>query len=144
VLKPEQIDALVKDRQIVFDKARAILGDVKFDGKTVDEVRRAVVDKQLGELAKGWDDKQVAISFDTLTANVKAGTKIGSIDHARTVFAGRPGPGYTGSGYQPPNGLDPQAIRDAAYAESVMEMSDAWKPQAVRDAEAAARKAAGL
>jgi hypothetical protein len=141
-LTPAQIDALVTTRQTALDKARIILGDsVKFDGRTVEDIRRAVVDKHLGAVAKDWNDAQVQVSFDTIVAGLKTtAPRPGTIDHAVGVFAGRP--------HAPPmtydtGGINPQAIRDAAYAESVREMQDAWKPQATRDAEAAARKAAG-
>jgi hypothetical protein len=141
-LKPEQLDALVKDRQIVFDSARRILSDgYKFDGKTVEDVRRDAVNKHLGDTAKAWDDNQIRAGFDSIIALMpKDGRPIhrqGSMDHAVSAFAGRPG--WAGDNRQ----LDPQAIRDAAYSESVRELNDAWKPQAVRDAEAAARRAAG-
>jgi uncharacterized protein len=144
-LTPAQIDALVSERHRTFDKARAYFGDaVKFDGKSVEEVRRMVVDKHLGEVAKGWTDGQVQVSFDTIVAGIKTssggGPRVGTIDHAERVFAGRP---HSPAVHYDTNGINPQAIRDAAYMESVREMSDAWKPQAVRDAEAAARKAMG-
>jgi hypothetical protein len=140
-LTPAQIDALVTTRQKAIDKARAFLGDsTKFDGKTIEDVRRMVVDKHLGEVAKNWTDAQVEVSFDTIAAGLKTnggggGVRTGSIDHAVSVFAGRPGPGY--------QDVNPQAIRDAAYFESVREMNDAWKSPAQREADAAARKAAG-
>jgi uncharacterized protein len=139
-LTPAQIDALVSKRQTAIDKAKVILGDAtKFDGKTIEDVRRMVVDKHLGEVAKAWTDAQVEVSFDTIAAGIKAGDgpRHGTIDHAVRVFAGRPGEGYRD------HNVNPQAIRDAAYVESVRELNDAWKPQAQRDAEAAARKAAG-
>jgi hypothetical protein len=140
-LKPEQIDAMVRDRADVFTKAKAFLGDsFRSEGKTVEDIRRAVVDKHLGDAAKGWDDVQVKASFDSIVTMMKGrtGDNRGTIDHAVHVFAGRPGPGYTQNGP-----VDPQAVRDAAYFDSVRELNDAWKPQAVRDAEAAARRAAG-
>jgi hypothetical protein len=141
-LKPEQLDALVKDRQIVFDSARRILGDgYKFEGRTVEQVRRDAVDKHLGDTAKGWDDNQVRAGFDSILSLMpKDGRTIhrpGSMDHAVSAFAGRPG----WAGDNAP--VNPQAIRDAAYADSVRELNDAWKPQATRDAEAAVRRAAG-
>jgi uncharacterized protein len=139
-LTPAQIDAMVTQRSAVFDKARVILGDgFKFDAKTVEEVRRAVVDKRLGEVARAWNDAQVQVSFDTIVAGIKTDSpRTGTVDHAERVFAGRPHSPYM---TYDTGGINPQAIRDAAYAASVREMQDAWKPQATRDAEAAARKA---
>lgn len=72
-LSPAQIDQLVKDRSLVAGKARAILGDkLVVDGKSIADIQRQVVDLKLGDTAKGWSDDQVKISFETLTADVKA------------------------------------------------------------------------
>ena len=97
------------------------MGD-RFDitGKSVEDIRRAVVDKQLGDVAKGWDDTQVKVSFDTLTASIKVDNRTGSIDHARHVFSGRPGDGY---GYHNDGGDSPQA---KAYNDYIAEISNAW------------------
>jgi hypothetical protein len=70
---PAMIDAMVKDRADVAGKARALVGDkLVVDGKSVSEIQRQVVDAKLGDTAKGWTDEQVKVSFDTLTAGVKA------------------------------------------------------------------------
>jgi hypothetical protein len=72
-LTPAQIDQLVKDRAEVAGKAHVILGDkLVIDGKSVSEIQRQVVDAKLGDTAKGWSEDQVAVSFKTLTADVKA------------------------------------------------------------------------
>lgn len=74
VLTPAKLDALVADRAVVQGKARVVMGDkastLIVDGKTDSEIRRQVVDAQLGALAKGWSDDQVKTSFDTLTKDV--------------------------------------------------------------------------
>lgn len=72
-LSPAALDQLVKDRAECAGKARAILGDkLVVDGKSVADIQRQVVDAKLGDLAKGWSDDQVGISFKSLTADVKA------------------------------------------------------------------------
>lgn len=72
-LSPAQLDQLVKDRAECAGKARAVLGDkLVVDGKSVADIQRQVVDAKLGDLAKGWSDDQVGISFKSLTADVKA------------------------------------------------------------------------
>ena len=69
---PALLDALVTDRNVTIFKARAILGDkLVVDGKTVDEVRKQVVDAKLGDAAKGWGDKEITASFNSFTADVK-------------------------------------------------------------------------
>jgi hypothetical protein len=131
-LTPQQLDALVKDRQAVFDKAKKILGD-KFhvDGKSIEDVRREVVNAKVGDGAKGWDDKMVEASFNTLVANAPAS---GTVSDAVRVFAGRPG-----NGYQQMDTSNPQQVRDAAYARSVFDMETAWMSPDQRAAAAAAR-----
>jgi len=120
-LTPAQLDALVKDRTDVFAKAQKVMGD-RFDitGKSVEDIRRAVVDKSLGDTAKGWNDEQVKISFDTLTANIKIDNRTGTVDHAIRVFSGKPGPGY---GYHGDSNGDPQAQAYDAYCN---DLSNAW------------------
>lgn len=71
-LTPAKLDQLVKDRAVISGKARSILGDkLVVDAKTDTEIMRQVVDAKLGDASKGWNDDQVKISFDTLTAGVK-------------------------------------------------------------------------
>lgn len=53
-------------------KARALVPAVVTDGRSVDDIRKQVVDAKLGDAAKGWTADQIAASFGTLTANVKA------------------------------------------------------------------------
>jgi hypothetical protein len=143
VLRPEQIDALVKDRQATFDKCRRLLGD-RFvaDGKTVEDMQKMVVQAKVGDACKGWDDNQIRASFDTIVdflgANPGAGSfndgRGGAVNDAVRVFAGQPGHGYQ-------HFDDGQAVKAAAYNEMVADMQDAWKTPEVRDAEKALRDA---
>lgn len=115
---PAKLDAAVRDRASVFGKAKVILGDrFKMDGKTVEDIRRAVVEQKVGDLAKGWGDSEVTASFNTLTANIHDGGSerrngYGTVDHARDAFS-RPG-------FQ-------QDEREAAYAEYDKELSGAYR-----------------
>lgn len=69
---PAKLDEMVKTRDAIAKKAAAVLGkDADLKDKTDVEIRRMVVDKKLGEAAKGWNDDQVKASFDTLTADIK-------------------------------------------------------------------------
>lgn len=88
-LTPDKLDALVKDRQVVADKAKAMLATVIVDGKTVDDIMKQVVDSKLGEAAKGWDAAQIKVSFDTLTASVQAKDSSGFVNTAR-AFSTQP------------------------------------------------------
>lgn len=88
-LTPDKLDALVKDRQVVADKAKTMLATVVVDGKTVDDIMKQVVDAKLGDAAKNWDAAQIKVSFDTLTAGVQAKDHSGFNDTAR-AFSTQP------------------------------------------------------
>jgi hypothetical protein len=73
-LSPQKLDALVADRKVTADKAKIAMGDkaasLIVDGKTDAEIRKQVVDAKVGEVAKGWTDEQIKVSFDSLTAGI--------------------------------------------------------------------------
>jgi hypothetical protein len=138
-LTPQALDALVKDRHAVVEKAKKVLGDkLIVDGKTIEDMRKQVVDAKLGAAAQGWSDEQIKASFDTLVANVGTG---GSVNDAVRVFAGRTSPGWAQPQQSAPvfDSSNPQHIRDAAYAMSVFDMETAWMNPEQRKAAAAAR-----
>jgi hypothetical protein len=137
-LTPQALDALVKDRHAVVDKARKVLGDkLVVDGKTIEDMRKQVVDAKLGAAAQGWTDEQIKASFDTLVAGSGGST----VNDAVRVFAGRTSPGWAQPQQSAPvfDSSNPQHIRDAAYAMSVFDMETAWMNPEQRKAAAAAR-----
>lgn len=91
-LTPAQLRDAAKAYAIVCDKAKSL--GVQF-AEDADEVtiKRAVVDAKLKDAAKGWSDEQVAISFATLTADVKVTPQVQSLGSpvvlgdAETAFA---------------------------------------------------------
>lgn len=123
-LTPAKLDALVAERSEINGKAAVIMGDkLVTDGKTATEVRRQVVDFKLGDAAKGWSDEQVAISFATLTAGVKA-TDSRAVHDTRQAFMH---PGYNGSG----GNVQDQNAKAAMYDKADQQLSERWKgPQA--------------
>lgn len=119
-LTPAKLDQLVKDRALIAGKARAILGDkLVVADKTDSEIMRQVVDAKLGDTAKGWNDEQVKISFDTLTAQVqpKDVQVSGVLDTARALS----GPSHDG---------DARAAADKAISERDSRLTSAWKTPA--------------
>jgi hypothetical protein len=103
----------------VIGKAKVILTDkLVVDGKSVGEIRRQVVDAHMGDVAKGWNDDQVTASFASITAKVTPDS-VSTIDAARNAFNGPP----------MQTKLD---ARDKAYNDSVLEMTEAWKPAHLR------------
>jgi hypothetical protein len=112
-MTPVKLDGLVKDRGTVIDKARKAMGSsLVVDGRTVEDIRRQVVEARMGATANGWDNTQIQASFDTLTA----GKASNPVQDAVTAF-GRPG--FVD--------VDP---RQAAYDEYDREMANAWRGQA--------------
>jgi hypothetical protein len=109
---PAKLDAEVKVRQLVIDKARALLGKTLItDNRTVDDIRKQVVEFRMGAKANGWDANQISSSFDTLTEEIRPG---GTIRDAATAFS------------------RPHFVRDndpkqTAYDEYDRDMANAWK-----------------
>lgn len=88
---PEKLDAMVRDRDEVIGKGRALLGNaLVIDGKTIADIRKQVVAAKLGDSAKAWNDDQVAASFATLTADVKPQGGSNVVDAARAFSAHQP------------------------------------------------------
>ena len=112
-LTPAKLDALVKDRMAVVDKARKILGDKAVtDGKSEAEIRRAVVVAKLGdEAAKAMSDAAIEGAFATLTIDAKGTQQSDTL--ARGLSTTLPSP-----------------TRDAAHADYSKRLSDAWRPAA--------------
>jgi hypothetical protein len=108
-ITPAKLDTLVKDRQYVIDKARLVLGKALItDARTVEDIRKQVVESKMGAIANGWDANQIRSSFDTLTAGVKA-------DPIKDYNSSLQRPHFAEA--------DP---RDAAYAAYDAEMQTAW------------------
>ena len=81
-LTPQQLRDAAKAYQHTVDKAKA-LGVAVTDDMDEPAIMKATVAAKLGDAAKDWDDKQVAVSFATLTADVKtAGNKVVSLTPA--------------------------------------------------------------
>lgn len=118
-LTPAKLDQLVADRAVVSGKAKVIMGDkLVVDGKTDSEIRRQVVDFKLADMAKGWSDEQVLISFNTITADVKAGDST-AVRDARQAFSTQPSHHYAHDAASDK--------RDEAFDKRNTTMGDAWK-----------------
>lgn len=106
-----QLDAMAAERSTVVGKAKQILGDkLVVDNKTVGEIRRQVVDAQLGDVARGWSDEQVTASYNTIAAAFG--------DGKQPAFGRTAVPGVTdvAQAFSRPAAHASTAI-DAAYAE---------------------------
>lgn len=111
---PEKLDVMVKDRLAVVNKAKVLLGDAYvFDGKTVEAIRKDAVIVGLGDSAKDMDDATVVGAFMALTKDAKPANSATQIADA---LRSRP--------HSAPQTVD---ARDAAYAENVKNLENAWK-----------------
>ena len=97
VLDAAALDALVAERATIVGKARALDAKVVVEGKSLGDIKRAV----LGDSVKDKSDAYVYASFDIATKDVKAP------DPLRSVIAD----GHT-------NGTSAASIRDAARVAS--------------------------
>lgn len=99
-LTPAQLRDAARSFAAVVDKAKALGVNVTDD---MDEpaIRKAAVTAKLGDTAKDWNDAQIAVSFDTLTAGHKASTP--RVDPLRSAVAD----GVVATG-------DSASVRDAA------------------------------
>jgi hypothetical protein len=82
-------------------------------------IKRSVVETRLGDAAKAWNDEQVAVSFDTLVAQVGDST----IDPVRNALSG---------GVQTVG--DARAEYETARDAARKNLSDGWKQPASADA----------
>lgn len=112
---PAKLDQLVKDRLSVIDAASNVLDKTfAFDGKSVEDIKRATVDAYLGDAAKGMDDTAISGAFVAATA-VKDGKRGGS-QPIRDALRGQ--------GSRPGNIND---ARDTAYDQKTKDLGDAWR-----------------
>lgn len=131
-LTPAKIDMRVRDRLIIVQKGKGILGDqLVCDGKTDAEIRKAVVVAKIGDSAKDWTDEMVTGAFNTLAVTrrnefERAGGNLqrDTIDEAILAFSGPLADGMSG---RPGSGYGRQSQKDAAYADYDKGLVDAWK-----------------
>jgi hypothetical protein len=112
---PVMLDALVKVRSEVIDKAKSLLDDkYVFDGKKIEDIRKDAVTAKLGDAAKTMSDAAIEGAFNALTHDVKGD---GATQVADALRGHRPG-GATASAMK---------LRDEAFAEHEKRLGDAWK-----------------
>lgn len=69
--EPAALDKLVADRAALVEKAKAVAPTLVTDGKTDAEIRRAVVEAALGDVAKGMDDAAISGAFAVVAKDAK-------------------------------------------------------------------------
>lgn len=126
---PEKLDAMVADRAEIAAKAKFVMGDkassLIVDGKSVADIRKQVVLAKIGDAAKDWNDEQIKVSFDTLTAGVDAKKLADQASASHAPAGHRPG-GYLDTARdfsQPPVG----DARMKALSDRDARLSAAWQ-----------------
>lgn len=116
-ITPEKLDVMVKDRLAVIDSASMLLDKTfTFDGKTIEAIRRAAVEANLGDAAKGMDDATIGGAFAALTVDAAKNTRGGSQPIRQALYN---------------NGRQPLGdARQVAYDEKVKRQESAWKKPA--------------
>jgi hypothetical protein len=136
VLTPDKLDAMVKDRALAIAKGKAVVGDkLEVTGKTIDEIKKQVVLAKIGDKAKEWTPDQIGASFESLTADVKVDeTKL-----TATLDNKSPAQQFAQTLHKPGMANNSDAATQA-YVDRNKRLGDAYKPQHIRDAEAAASR----
>ena len=109
-IKPAQLEQMVADRSALIAQAKAVHPELVTDGKTEAEIRKAVVDAKLGDVAKDMDEAAIGGAFKVLAKDVKP------IDPVRNALSG----GVVSIG-------DAKAEYDKARAAAKKNLSEAWK-----------------
>ena len=109
-------DAVDKKTELLLKAQTAMDGKADFKGKSDVEIRRMVVNAKLGDAAKDLKDDEVIGAFKALTAGIKPRSGTDRLADSLTML------NYGGG-----NANDPQAIKDAAYAEHLKDLSNAWR-----------------
>lgn len=122
---PHKLDAAVKERQGVIDRARQVLPTLRVDGQTVGDIRKQVVVNRLGDRANGWDDNQIAASFETLTDGVKASSGRDPIRGYADAFASPPRQRFD-TRHQP-GPASQMSDADRAQAEYDEDAANSWR-----------------
>jgi hypothetical protein len=113
VITPAKLDEMVKDRQIVVDKAKNLYSAIVVDGRSIDDIMKQVVDAKVGAAAKDWKPELIKVSFDTLTIDTVAQFQDAGSQNVRAAFSA------------PPANI--VADSEKRYDKYDSKISDAWK-----------------
>jgi len=124
---PDKIETMVRERTVVVDAARIVLGDAAVtEGKSLNDIRRQVVASKMGDdVTKTMSDASIEGAFKVLTAD---GTSTGTrTQHTRVMSDAFKSSG-TGT---PRNSVE---AREQAYREQGDYLRDAWKSPGTKPA----------
>lgn len=114
---PDKLDLMVKDRLVVIDAAKVVLGkNFAFDGRTIADIRKATVEARLGDAARGMSEGAIEGAFAAIVASDAGDSGTRPINDA--LASRRPG------------GMNRVSASDAAHAEMTKNLSEAWRTPA--------------
>lgn len=114
-ITPAKLDELVKDRMAVIDAASVVLPkEFVFDGRTLADIRKAVVELKLGDAAKTLSEAAVEGAFAAIVASDKGD---GGTRPIRDALLGR----------KPGGAANTTQAADAAYEASRKVLENNWK-----------------
>jgi hypothetical protein len=118
-ITPQMLDQMVKDRMTVATVAQQLMdkSKLKIDGESVASIQKQVVLSRVGDVAKDWDDKQIAASFQVLALSAKDTSNMSATDQARTAFM---------QPYQHPLLNDAASAAEKAYKDYTAGLSTAY------------------
>ena len=118
---PERIEDEIGKRMDVIDKARTFLGDkLVSKGKSLNDIRKQVVDAHMGDVAKDWDAVKIEAGFAAITKDAKRATAASTNTFSDAVRA-------FAQPMHPVNVGDAEAIKTQAYEQRVKDGEAAWK-----------------
>ncbi len=116
---PERIEDEIGKRLDVIDKARTYLGDkLNTKGKSLNDIRKQVVDVHMGDAARDWDAVKVEAGFAAITKDAKRANNSNQFADVVRAFA---------QPMHPVNVGDAEAVKQQAYNECVKDSEQAWK-----------------
>jgi HK97 family phage prohead protease len=117
-ITPAKLDQLVKDRAAVVGKAKLVLGDsFVADALSIAEIRKAVVDKRLGDVAKNYSEDAYAAAFTAITAGLTQPQNDSTVVHTDPLA--------DALRLQVDHGAAPSI--DQLYEKRNQELRDAWR-----------------
>lgn len=114
-ITPDKLDVLVKERTAVIDAASTVLNGFSYEGKSIEDIRRAAVAVKLGDAAaKDMSDGAVEGAFKMLTVDAKPASGVQQL--GRAIYD-----------HQAMGGNRSADPRQAALIERNKTLTDAWR-----------------
>lgn len=128
-ITPEKMATLVKDKQILDAAAKQLIPDTDVSKMTGPQIKKAIVNAKLGDMAKDWTDDQIDVSYKSLSAGIQVGDQAPvSDERPSSIFGSLFDSVYTKRQGQQPFGVndeEKQILKDIEDQEKFL--NDSWK-----------------